>query len=104
MEEQYKIIKNVEEITENDVDNRMKFTTQFYSYKYFGIDKNSDEGGQIIGYSIYGLIVGDMPTSVCTGDFVKNWKTFNGVKNAIKRFAKQRCWGFHRWFPDLREE
>lgn len=93
----YKIIKTVEEITEEDVDNRVKFSTVHNKYKYFQVSRLED------GYMIDGHISGDMPTSVCAGSYVKVWKTLNNVKKAIKRFAAGGSWGFHQYFPEERQ-
>jgi hypothetical protein len=94
--DEYKIIKTVEEITEEDIKNKVKFSTEYNRYKYFQVDKLEE------GYMIYGHVSGDMPTSVCLGTYVRTWKKLNGVKRAIKRFSKNGSWGFFKWFPSER--
>jgi hypothetical protein len=91
--EQYKIIKSLDEITEEDVINRVKFTTIYCRNFYFEINKLED------GYRIYGHVSGEMPTSVCLGTYVQTWKSLNNVKRAIKRFSKNHSWGFFKFFP-----
>jgi len=90
----YKIIKTINEITDEDILKRIKFTTITRKHKYFQIDKDKE------GYCIYGHICGDMPTFVCKSNYVTYWKTLNGVKRAIKRFANKGYWGFQLWFSN----
>ena len=92
MDKEYKTIKTIEEITEEDILKETKFNTKESLYKYFQIDKDED------GYCIYGHICGKIPTSVTHGSYVKYWKTLNGVKRAIKRFVENGHWGFQQWF------
>lgn len=89
----YKIINSVDEITEEDILNNTKYRTPHSSH-WFDIEKDKEEG-----YCVYGIICGDMPTHVTIGQYVKFWKTLNGVKRAIKRFAIKNYWGFHLIFP-----
>jgi hypothetical protein len=90
----YKVIKSVDEITEEDVFNRTKFSTEYNKFYFFEIEKDTDGS-----YYLYGHVCGDMPTTVCKGTYVQSWKTLNNVKRAIKNFAKKGSWGFFKWFP-----
>jgi hypothetical protein len=86
----YKKIKTIEDIKEIN----MMYTTIYCPSRFFTIDYDKK-----YGYSIYGHVSGHMPTSVCKGENVISWKTFENVKRAIKTFAEKGFWGFKKWFP-----
>ena len=91
MHYKFKQIETVDDIKEQDISDTKYFT--YNSNKWFSIDKDAD------GYCIFGMLCGDVaPTSVCVGDYVKYWKTFKGVKRAIKLFSKNSSWSFQGIF------
>ena len=84
-------IQNVEDIKEYNVEYN---TVSNGSNRYFKINKDEE------GFYIYGHVCGQMTHSVCIGEYIKYWKTWNGVIRAIKRFAKDGSWGFQNFFPN----
>lgn len=89
------IIHSINEIIKPSI----KYTTyNGLNPKWFQIDKESE------GYCIYGYVCGSIPTSVCKGDMVQFWKTWNGVIKAIRRFTQEGSWGFQNYFPNERRK
>ena len=43
------------------------------------------------------MICGDFPTSVTNGTYVQVWKTFEGIKRALKRYSENGSWGMSHW-------
>jgi len=73
--EYYEVIKTIDDIKDINV----KYKTES-SRRWFEICKDN-----LNEYTIYGLITGDVPEHVFKGQYVITWKTFSGVKKAIKR-------------------
>lgn len=46
------------------------------------------------------LINGKMPTIIGSETKVKYWKTFNGVRRALKTYSKDGRWGMSHWNND----
>ena len=88
--EYYEVIKTIDDIKDINV----KYKTES-SRRWFEICKDN-----LNEYTIYGLITGDVPEHVFKGQYVITWKTFSGVKKAIKRFSKKGIWGFGSIFPN----
>lgn len=97
IKEEYKIIIDIDEITEQDIILRKKYITR-NSNRWFEIIKDNS------GYYIRGLICGDNPTYVASQIWnVRHWKTYKGVIKAIKLFAEKGHWGFGNKFPQYKE-
>jgi len=84
----FKIIKKIDEITDINI----KYTTFNRENKFFEIKFDKE-----YGYFITGYVCGDSINYVSNNFNIKFWKTFNGVKRAIKRFTKKGYWGFGQW-------
>ena len=83
------IVKSIDEITQYDV----KYAHISNPSKYIRIDKDGENE-----YCIWGMICGDQPTNVTeSGNMVKYWKTFNGVKRALKKYSEKGYWGMRHW-------
>lgn len=83
-----KLINSIDEITEYDV----RYAHFNSPSKWIQIDLEP-EGT----FSVFGYISGDQPTSITTGQYVKEWKTFKGVLNYLRKCSKDGRWGIGRF-------
>jgi len=82
------LINSINEITEYDV----KYAHVNYPNEWIRIDLE-DEGN----FSVFGFVSGDLPTSITVGNYVKEWKTFAGVKRYLKKCVENGSWGMSRF-------
>jgi hypothetical protein len=83
------IINSIDEIVQCDV----KYAHKSKPRKYICIDKDGEKE-----YCIFGYICGDQPTAATeNANRVKYWKTFNGVKRALKKYSQTGEWGMRHW-------
>lgn len=89
--EDFKIIDSIDEII--DCDTRYAHSSK--PNKYISIDMDYDGT-----FSIYGMVCGDHATAITregNWNYVKEWKTFNGAKKALKLYAEKSEWGMSHW-------
>lgn len=84
-----KLVDCIDDIKESNV----KYALKSNPKKFIEIEFDSD------GYSVYGMISGDMPTYVTGSSWntVKFWKSFNAVIKALKLYSKDGRWGMGQW-------
>lgn len=85
-----KIVNSIAEITEVN----LKYAHFNKPDKWIAIDDDNDGT-----FSIYGMVSGDMPTSVTGSNWntVKFWKTFKGVKRYLTKCSENGSWGMRHW-------
>jgi hypothetical protein len=83
-----KLINSIDEITEYDV----RYAHVNYPNKWIEIELEP-EGT----FSVYGHVSGDQPTSITNGQYVKEWKTFKGVLNYLRKCTLDDGWGMYRF-------
>jgi hypothetical protein len=90
MKDEIILVNSIDEITKTDT----KYAHVSNPNKWIKIDKDAENE-----YSVYGMVCGDQPTAITGSNvyLVKNWKTFNGVKNSLKRYSKDGGWGMNHW-------
>lgn len=84
------IVNSIEEITEYD----KKYAHASKPFKWIQIEKEPDGT-----FTVYGMVSGSFPTSITgsNSNYIKHWKTFNGVKRYLTLCLKSGEWGMGHW-------
>ena len=83
-----RLINSLDEITEYGV----RYAHISHPIKYIEIELEP-EGT----FSVFGFVSGEEPTSITNGNYVKEWKTFQGVLRYLKKCSENGGWGMKKF-------